>query len=105
MKKNKLDKFERDIESRITDYVPVAGKKRKEIEDILAKSRKTKNINIRIREKDLEKLREKSAQEGLPYQTLIAQVLHKYINNRLIDEKDILKAIELLRKVETSGGK
>jgi predicted DNA binding CopG/RHH family protein len=105
MKKNKLDKFERDIESRITDYVPVAGKKRKGIEDILAKSRKTKNINIRIRAHDLEKLREKSSQEGLPYQTLIAQVLHKYINNRLIDEKDILKAIELLRKVETSEGK
>ncbi len=39
---------------------------------------KTKNINIRLSEKDLQKLKRKAMEEGLPYQTLIASVLHKF---------------------------
>lgn len=39
---------------------------------------KTRNINIRLSEKDLQKLKRKAMEEGLPYQTLIASVLHKY---------------------------
>lgn len=35
-------------------------------------------INIRISEVDLQQIKQKAAQEGLPYQTLIASVLHKY---------------------------
>ena len=62
------------------------------------RSCKTKNINIRISEYDLEKLREKSKKEGIPYQTLISSVLHKYISDQLVDEKDILKSLKLLVK-------
>lgn len=39
---------------------------------------KTKNINIRLSEKDLQKLKRKAMEEGLPYQTLIASILHKF---------------------------
>ena len=39
---------------------------------------KTKNINIRLAEKDVVKLKVIAAKEGLPYQTLVASVLHKY---------------------------
>jgi predicted DNA binding CopG/RHH family protein len=35
-------------------------------------------INIRISEVDLQQIKQKAAHEGLPYQTLIASVLHKY---------------------------
>ena len=45
--------------------------------------RKDKRINIRIAEKDLVLLQERAAEEGLPYQTLIASVLHKYVSGRL----------------------
>ena len=38
----------------------------------------------------------KAEEEGVPYQTLIASVLHKYIRDRLVDEKDILKSLQLL---------
>jgi predicted DNA binding CopG/RHH family protein len=44
--------------------------------------RKDKRINIRISEKDLVGLQKKALQEGLPYQTLIASVLHKYITGQ-----------------------
>ena len=44
---------------------------------------KDSRINIRISSKDLRALQKKALGEGLPYQTLIASVLHKYIEGRL----------------------
>jgi len=38
----------------------------------------TRNINIRLPERDLQKLKTKAAQKGLPYQTLISSVLRQY---------------------------
>lgn len=40
--------------------------------------KKNKNINLRISEKDLLKLKAKAIEEGLPYQTLASSILHKY---------------------------
>jgi len=40
--------------------------------------RKAARINIRISESDLLRIKQKAAYEGLPYQTLIASILHKY---------------------------
>ena len=40
--------------------------------------RKNARINVRISSSDLERLKQKAAYEGLPYQTLIASILHKY---------------------------
>lgn len=45
--------------------------------------RKTARMNIRIAEADLAGLQAKAAQEGLPYQTLVASVLHKYVSGQL----------------------
>ncbi len=42
--------------------------------------RKDARINIRLSTADLEMLKRRAAQEGLPYQTLIASVLHKYVS-------------------------
>ena len=46
--------------------------------------RKDHRINIRISHQDLEGLQVKAVQEGIPYQTLIASVLHKYVSGRLV---------------------
>ena len=45
--------------------------------------RKDKRVNVRMTERDLLHLQKKALDEGLPYQTLISSVLHKYINGRL----------------------
>ena len=45
--------------------------------------KKNKRVNIRISEIDLELLQERALIEGLPYQTLMASVLHKYVTGRL----------------------
>lgn len=41
---------------------------------------RTKNINIRLSERDLLKLKAKAAEKGIPYQTLVASILHQYGN-------------------------
>ena len=38
---------------------------------------KTRNINIRLSERDLARLKRKAAEEGIPYQTLASSILHK----------------------------
>jgi predicted DNA binding CopG/RHH family protein len=47
--------------------------------------RKDKRINIRISSRDLNLLQRRALSEGIPYQTLIASVLHKYIDGQLKD--------------------
>jgi predicted DNA binding CopG/RHH family protein len=46
---------------------------------------KDKRINIRLSSRDLEDVQTRAAEEGMPYQTLIASVLHKYVSGRLIE--------------------
>ena len=45
--------------------------------------KKNRKINIRISENDLTALQRRAAREGIPYQTLIGSVLHKYASGFL----------------------
>lgn len=94
--KMKLDKYERQIEREADSYRSVSKKERVKIEGILDKIRKTRNVNIRISESVLEQLKHRSQEEGIPYQTLISSILHKYVTNRLVDEKSIRRSMELI---------
>jgi predicted DNA binding CopG/RHH family protein len=44
---------------------------------------KDQRMNIRIARQDLDGLKAKALEEGLPYQTLVASILHKYVKGRL----------------------
>ncbi len=48
--------------------------------------RKDKRVNIRMTERDMIHFQKKAVSEGLPYQTLISSILHKYINGRMIEK-------------------
>jgi predicted DNA binding CopG/RHH family protein len=48
--------------------------------------RKDKRVNIRISEKDLLDLQKHAVRQGIPYQTLISSVLHKYVSGGLIEK-------------------
>lgn len=41
-------------------------------------SARTKSINLRLSERDLERIKTKAAEEGVPYQTLLSSLIHKY---------------------------
>lgn len=48
--------------------------------------RKNRRVNIRLSAIDLEGLRKRAFEEGIPYQTLIASLIHKYVMGKLIDK-------------------
>jgi predicted DNA binding CopG/RHH family protein len=43
-------------------------------------------INIRISSKDLEELQAIAIEDGIPYQTLISSILHRFVNGRLVEK-------------------
>jgi predicted DNA binding CopG/RHH family protein len=46
---------------------------------------KDKRINIRLSTPDLMDIQARALEEGMPYQTLIASVLHKFVSGRLVE--------------------
>jgi predicted DNA binding CopG/RHH family protein len=96
--KTTLDAFEQAIEDNAEGFVPLSVPEKTQVEAIIAAANKTRNINIRISVYDIEKVKQKSAEEGIPYQTLISSIIHKYISGKLVDESAVLKSMELLRR-------
>ena len=45
--------------------------------------KKEKRINLRLTQKDYHQIQIKAIEEGIPYQTLISSVIHKYLNGSL----------------------
>jgi predicted DNA binding CopG/RHH family protein len=78
-----LDSFEKG------EWIPVAdlSKRKKELAAYARNTlRKDKRLNIRISERDLLELQRKAVNEGLPYQTYVSSIIHKFINGTLIEE-------------------
>jgi predicted DNA binding CopG/RHH family protein len=46
---------------------------------------KTHRVNLRLTERDFYLAHVKASEEGLPYQTLLASVIHKYLSGRLVE--------------------
>ena len=86
----KLDKEEQWIEDHAEGYVHVKGAEKRKFDRALAEMRKKRAITLRVRNYDLEKIKRKAEKEGLPYQTLIGSILHKYAEDRLreVDESE-----------------
>ena len=50
----------------------------------------SKNISIRINHADLDAIRSKAKTAGLPYQTLINAIIHRYVNGEIIFKNPVL---------------
>lgn len=79
----KLDPEEQEINAAIESgklrVVPLLAREKKRIQATAkATLEKTRNINIRLSERDVLRLKARAMEEGLPYQTLAASLLHKY---------------------------
>jgi hypothetical protein len=91
----KLDRFEREILGAYEKGVLVSARPTKAQlaafrEAARATFVKNKRVNIRLSEADLMDLQARAYEEGIPYQTLIASVLHKYVSGRLRETKSRL---------------
>ncbi|MDO8954314.1 MAG: hypothetical protein Q7V63_05635 [Gammaproteobacteria bacterium] len=87
----KLDPEEMEIEAAFErgEYKAMAGEEEKQSLQRAAKAHgnKNKRINIRMTDWDYRKAQEKALMEGLPYQTFLASVLHKYLSGQLVEQK------------------
>jgi predicted DNA binding CopG/RHH family protein len=84
----KLDPNEKELLDSVEkgEWQSVGGlaKEKKRYENYAtATFRKDRRLNIRISSKDLEALQKKALEEGLPYQTLISSLIHKFVSGRL----------------------
>ncbi len=48
--------------------------------------KKNKRINIRLNARDLELIKRNAIEQGLPYQTLISSLIHKYVTGKLVEK-------------------
>jgi len=48
--------------------------------------KKDSRINIRLSSKDLRALQKRAMAEGMPYQTLVASVLHKFVEGQMVEQ-------------------
>ena len=89
MKNTKLSKEEKQLLEAVEagEFESVLTKKRRAELVTSAKDtvRKDKRINIRISNRDLKAVRLKASEEGIPYQTLVSSIIHKYISGSLKD--------------------
>jgi predicted DNA binding CopG/RHH family protein len=90
--KTRLTKEEKEIVQSFEngEWVPAADRSRRK-QELMQYARNTlrkdKRLNIRISERDLIELQRKAVREGLPYQTFVASILHKFVNGQLVEEK------------------
>lgn len=89
MSKVKLDAEEteilRDFEAGEFKSVLTPQRKKQLAEAAEETFKKDKRINIRISSRDLEAIQRRALEEGIPYQTLVSSILHKYVSGSLYD--------------------
>ncbi len=92
MSKVKLDKEEKDIlesfergEWKQVKNVKAAVEKHQEYARNTLK--KDKRVNIRISSKVLEEIQALAVENGIPYQTLMTSILHRYVHGSLVDKQ------------------
>jgi len=78
--KELMESIERD------EWKPVKNLKQEKEKAIVAARntlKKDKRINLRLSEKDYHQIQIKAIEEGIPYQTFISSIIHKYLNGSL----------------------
>lgn len=90
MRKIKLDDYEKEIlDAYEQGELKSTLASKTDLEKYRSAARETfikdRRVNIRLSTPDLMDIQERAAEEGIPYQTLIASVLHKYVSGRLVE--------------------
>ena len=81
--KDLVDSYERDEWQSVADQGSEFDRYR---DYARSTSKKDMRVNIRLSKKDLEAIQKRALEEGIPYQTLMGSVLHKFADGRLVDK-------------------
>lgn len=79
-----MDSIDRDEWQSVDD---LETEKEKVIQAAKNTLRKNQRINLRLSQKDYRQIQIKAIEEGMPYQTLIGSIIHKYLNGTLVPKK------------------
>ena len=89
MNTTKLSKEEKQLLDAVEagEFESVLTEARKEELQTVARNtvKKDKRINIRISSRDLTAIQSKASEEGIPYQTFVSSIIHKYVSGSLKD--------------------
>ncbi|WP_024459842.1 CopG family antitoxin [Marinimicrobium sp. LS-A18] len=89
MSKPKVSKEEQELLDAVEagEFESVLTESRREELEAVADntSKKDKRINIRISNRDLTAIQSRALREGVPYQTFVSSIIHKYISGSLKD--------------------
>lgn len=88
---NKLNSEEKEIleafeSGQLKRVKGAAGKIAEHQKSAEATFKKDARINIRLSSRDLRALQARALREGIPYQTLVSSVLHKFVDGQLVDK-------------------
>jgi predicted DNA binding CopG/RHH family protein len=82
-----LDIEEREIEAALErgEYRPRVprGQALKEWQQAVRHTLRKKPITVRVQERDIERIKAMALEQGIPYQTLVSSILHRYANGKL----------------------
>ncbi|OGA55320.1 MAG: hypothetical protein A3G24_12000 [Betaproteobacteria bacterium RIFCSPLOWO2_12_FULL_62_13] len=86
-----LDRYEKQVLSafeagKLKSTVTSEASLRRYREYARATLAKNKRVNIRLSTQDLSEIQTRAAEEGVPYQTLISSVLHKFLVGRFVEK-------------------
>ena len=89
MKKIRLNREEQEILSRVEkgewkSVKPTKAELSRYAQIARNTFRKDQRMNIRLSQSDLSRIKTRAAEEGIPYQTLVASIIHKYVSGTLV---------------------
>ena len=79
-----LEKFDR---GELRPVTGVEGEMMTAREAARSTFKKTRRVNLRVTERDFDLAHARAREEGIPYQTLLSSIIHKYLSGRLIDQR------------------
>lgn len=80
---SKLDREEQEI---LEAFDAGKLKRSKNYEQEITLHKKVARINIRLSSRDLRAIQVRALKEGIPYQTLVSSVLHKFVDGQLVEK-------------------
>ena len=96
--KVKLNPYEQSIEDKL-DYKKLKRPSIEEQEKLKTtasetlRELKSQRANIRMNESDMDAIRVMAEKSGMPYQTLIAHILHLYVTDQLVNISEVKKMV------------
>ena len=94
----KLTPEEQEIEDSIEEWVPASEEVRENLRRIAERSKKNEAISLRMSSFDLSRIKAMAAEQGMPYQTLINVLVHKYVTNQMYEKDEVLKTLRVVRE-------